>query len=269
MTRRPLRGAEADPFRRPAPGMADLRGRLLSGFRSPEGEVYAGAGTLYQDTDPGGTGQVYRKTTPGGNTGWVALGAGGGAAGFSWCHLATPGDMAWQGRSLGGRWYVPQLTDVDDSSGDGWALGILNPDGFSYAGVLPPTSGLYHADFLFLWSMPSAWVAEAGVSWAEFAEFAPTSLASAVYSERLSDPTAFGTDEVDEHTALWPGHLEWQVRWSMDFLSSGRYIGMGLNGGPKLYDDSAFAVGGGTVPWPSNPANGPRGWLSATIFKVG
>lgn len=77
MTKRvPLGGPPGD--RRPQPSTAEVRGRLLSGFGSPEGKVPAGAGTLWQDTDPEGPGLIYRKTTEGGNTGWEELGAGGG-----------------------------------------------------------------------------------------------------------------------------------------------------------------------------------------------
>jgi hypothetical protein len=61
--------------------VADLSGRLLAGFGSPEGWVYAGAGTLYQDSDPAGSGQIWRKTTAGGNSGWIELVAGGGGGG--------------------------------------------------------------------------------------------------------------------------------------------------------------------------------------------
>lgn len=71
MTKRPARGKQPDPARRPVPAVADLPGRLRTGFGSPEGAVPAGPGTLYQDTDPNGSGTVYRKTTAAGKTGWV------------------------------------------------------------------------------------------------------------------------------------------------------------------------------------------------------
>lgn len=81
------RGPQPDPVRRPAPGVADLRERLLSGFGSPEGVVYAGAGTGYQDIDPAGSGKHWRKTTPAGNTGWQELGGGGLTASLTWTPL--------------------------------------------------------------------------------------------------------------------------------------------------------------------------------------
>lgn len=98
MTEGPIKGRRSptpDPIRRPAPGVGKLRENVLSGHGSPEGQVAAGAGTVWQDTDPAGSGSVYRKTTPSGTTGWSDMGAAGGGGGSDLTWTAIP--SAWFG----------------------------------------------------------------------------------------------------------------------------------------------------------------------------
>lgn len=63
----------------------------LAGSGSPEGSVSAPVGSTYQRSDGGSGTSVYFKESGTGNTGWVAIGSGGGSVEWTQIYGAAPG----------------------------------------------------------------------------------------------------------------------------------------------------------------------------------
>lgn len=148
-----MRGAKPDPRRRPTPQTADLPGRLLSGFGSPEGNVPAGRGVLWQDTDPNGDGKVYRKTTASGKTGWVETSGGGGpviSCRASWYenpYSNNGGDGAFLDSTLAGQRLFPYFGDLKDNTGGFELVTAPSVGGAHLHAIQVPESRIYQMFF--------------------------------------------------------------------------------------------------------------------------